>query len=323
MTSKERVMAVLAHEKPDRVPTNIGVKMNAEWRSYFDGKYGPGFVQAHKPDLMEVIPALPFPVSPSRQVDGITWFYDPIIKTYEELDSLHFPDPDDDAVLEPVVRMIRENPDKAVIVDIIGPITILHAMRLMDNIYLDVYDCPERLHKALKRISDISLRVLERVLELKLDVAGIYMLDDIAGSSALLMSPAMLDEFLFDYMKPGIAMAKAAGKKLLYHSDGNLTDILGHLAELGFDAVNPMQIWFNDLQNFNRKYRKKLVCFGGIDNTRIVPFGTPQEIWDHVQWLFENVGAEGDLIFATHMIDPATPVENYMALFEAMTQCIY
>ena len=309
MTSKERIATILDHEIPDRAATNIGIEIDGARNGY--------------PDLMEVIPALHFPTSPSRQVDGINWFYNPIIKTYDELDDLRFPDPDDDAVLAPLVDTIAKNPEKAILVDIIGPVTILHAMRLMDNIYTDIYDCPEKLHKALKKISSISLRVLERVLTLKLDVAGIYMLDDIAGSTGLLMSPTMLDELIFDYFKPGIDMAKAYGKKLFYHSDGDLTDILDHLVELGFDAVNPMQIQFNDLVAFKQKYDKKLVCFGGIDNLQTIPYGTPDEIHRHVRWLFENVGYNGGLIFATHMIDPRTPKENYMALHEAMSLCTY
>jgi hypothetical protein len=54
-----------------------------------------------------------------------------------------------------------------------------------------------------------------------------------------------------------------------------------------------------------------------------VPKGTPEEIHAHIRWLFENVGRNGGLIFASHMIDNTTPRENFMALFEAISQCIY
>ena len=109
MTSKERIATVLAHEKPDRVPTNIGFEFDTEWTEYFDTKYGQGFAVANSQDLTEVIPALRFPTSPSKEVDGITWFYDPIIENYDELDHLRFPDPDDDEVLAPVIDSTASN----------------------------------------------------------------------------------------------------------------------------------------------------------------------------------------------------------------------
>jgi uroporphyrinogen-III decarboxylase len=321
MTSRERVLQVLNHGVPDRVPTII-----APWGELIqelDARNGAGFSAEHASDVIEVIPPIAFPASPMVQVDGISWFTDPIIQTYDELDDFIWPDPDDPAILEPLCEANEKYPDKAILFDIIGPITHLHGMRLMDNIYIDMLECPEKVHKAIRRIADISLRVLENALSSGLHITAIYMLDDIASSKNLLISPKMLDEFLFDYLKPGIQMVKAAKLKLFYHSDGNLTKILEHLANLGFDAVNPMQIWFNDLAEFHTKYRNKLTCYGGVDNTHIVSFGTPQEIRDHIQWLFEHVGKDGGLIFGWHMVDPGTPRENLLALFESIAKCRY
>lgn len=45
-------------------------------------------------------------------------------------------------------------------------------------------------------------------------------------------------------------MAKKTRKHVVFHSDGQVTDILDKLAEAGIDAVNPLQPEFNDFQAF-------------------------------------------------------------------------
>ena len=325
MTSRERVEAVLKHRIPDRVPTNISrPKMTPDEEAYFNKKYGSDFLQTHDWDLREIVPPIAFPTGPIRMVDDIPWYMSPIISDdYHELDELQFPDPDDPAIYEPAKAFLKANPGKALAFDIICPFTILHGMRLMDNMYLDVYDNPEGLHRAVDKIWSVSRRVLENVLKMGLDISAVYLLDDIASQHSLLFSPKTLDEFLFPCVQEGVQLAKSKNLPVLYHSDGNLTQILPRLVELGIDAVNPMQVECNDMAEFKRLYHGKLTCFGGVDNTGVLLHGTPDDVRRHIRELFETVGKDGGLIFASHMMDKATPRENFLAMYEAMMTCEY
>jgi uroporphyrinogen decarboxylase len=120
-----------------------------------------------------------------------------------------------------------------------------------------------------------------------------------------------------------IAAPDVKNLPVLYHSDGNLTQILPRMVELGIDAVNPMQVECNDMAEFKRLYHGKLTCFGGVDNTGVLLHGTPDDVRRHIRELFETVGKDGGLIFASHMMDKATPRENFLAMYEAMMTCEY
>ena len=59
------------------------------------------------------------------------------------------------------------------------------------------------------------------------------------------------------------------------------------------------------------------VC-GGIDIQQVLPYGTPQEVREHVRHQIEAAGTEGGYIICTaHNLQPDTPLENALALFEA------
>ena len=62
MTSRERVEAVLKHQVPDRVPTNLSrPQMTPDEEAYFNKKYGPDFLKTRDWDLREIVPPIAFP----------------------------------------------------------------------------------------------------------------------------------------------------------------------------------------------------------------------------------------------------------------------
>lgn len=66
-----------------------------------------------------------------------------------------------------------------------------------------------------------------------------YMIgDDIAGNNGLFMSPKMFRQWLLPFYKPLIEQAKCWNLKLMFHSDGDIYDILEDLVEEGFAAVS-------------------------------------------------------------------------------------
>lgn len=325
MTAKERVAAVLRHEIPDRAPCSLFLpELTEEEKAAYTRKYGDDFVLLQGQDLVECQPGIPFPSSPYRMVDGIPWFHSPIISDdYHEVDELVFSDPDNLSLYEELRHTVETHPHQAVCFNLVGPFTILHGMRLMENIYLDVYENPDGLHRVLDKIWSVSRRVLENVLKMDLDLAAIFFLDDIAAQKSLLFSPKTLEEFFFPYMREVVAMAKAKGLPVLFHSDGDLTQVLPTLVDIGVTAPNPMQPTCNDMAEFKRLYQGKLVCYGGLDNTGILLHGTPDDVRRHVQDLFETVGKDGGLIFTYRGEDPRYTRENLLSLYEAVMDCRY
>jgi uroporphyrinogen decarboxylase len=111
-------------------------------------------------------------------------------------------------------------------------------------------------------------------------------------------------------------MAKNADKFVVYHSDGNITDVLDSLLEMGVNAVNPLQPEFNDFDVFKSKYHGKLAVYGGIDNTKIIPTGTTDEVRAHIRDIYARLGVGGGLILSSHDIPIYCPHENIEAMVD-------
>jgi uroporphyrinogen decarboxylase len=65
------------------------------------------------------------------------------------------------------------------------------------------------------------------------------------------------------------------------------------------------------------------LCFhGAIDNQYTLPFGTPQEVKDEVRRMKETLGQDGTgyIIAPCHNIQSNTPVENIIAMYEAVRE---
>jgi uroporphyrinogen-III decarboxylase len=68
------------------------------------------------------------------------------------------------------------------------------------------------------------------------------------------------------------------------------------------------------------KYRGRLVFWGGgVDTQRTLPFGAPAEVRAEVIERCEVFSQSGGFVFnAIHNVQANTPVENMVAMFEAV-----
>jgi uroporphyrinogen-III decarboxylase len=70
------------------------------------------------------------------------------------------------------------------------------------------------------------------------------------------------------------------------------------------------------------KYRGRLVFWGGgVDTQRTLPFGTPAEVRAEVLERCEIFSQGGGFVFnSIHNVQANTPVENMVAMFEAVKE---
>ncbi len=316
MTSKERFSRAISFKETDRLPFNFWA--DRRLLDEYSKVYGEDFrCTYYDADVIESFPQLAWPSGDGVWMDGSYWFTEPpLIADWSDAHKLQMPDPKDEAVYKQIEQTLAKHPDRAVIVNIPCSFTILHGMRLMDNLFYDVYDEPDALHAMIKRIMDVQTEVIRRVV--KLPISGIYFQDDIASSDGLMFSVDMCKEFVLDYITQGIEIAKNAELPVLYHSDGAVMDILDTLVDIGIDAVNPLQPDFNDFTLFGDRYSGKLAVYGGIDNTKVIPFGNREDISRHIDFIYDKLGKNGGLIFSSHDIPYGCPKEN----IDFMVECI-
>lgn len=112
--------------------------------------------------------------------------------------------------------------------------------------------------------------------------------------------------------------------KSFIHSCGSVIALLPYIVESGFDILNPVQCSAAgmDPKILKDRFGDRLTFWGGgVDTQKTLPFGTPDEVRREVLQRIEVFGRNGGMIFNTvHNVQSRTPVENIVALYDAVRE---
>jgi len=143
-----------------------------------------------------------------------------------------------------------------------------------------------------------------------------FMGEDMAFKTGPVVRPSWLAEHYFPRLKRVVDAIHARGKKVMFHSDGNLNPIMDNLVEAGIDALNPVEIAAGmDIGDLHQRY-PDLVFAGGIDVSHLLPFGTPQQVRDATVRAIDD--AEGRILVGSSTeVHESVPLENFLAMRQA------
>ncbi len=242
-------------------------------------------------------------------------YYDPV-----QLDSYHsWPDPDkfDYSGAKALAKRARSW-DFATIGPWISHFEIYCQMRGLENALMDTLANPDFLDAAIDRIDAIQTVMLERLLlELEDDIDIIFISDDMGMQDNLLISLDAWETHFKPRLKNWCDLIHSYGKKVLYHTDGAVLPIIPGLIECGIDILNPIQHVCPgmDTAPLKEKFGKEIIFHGGIENQRILPMGTAEEVAGETRMCLETLGRDGGYICCScHNAQAGTPVENILAM---------
>lgn len=191
-------------------------------------------------------------------------------------------------------------------------------IRGMEDLMSDMLLRPELAHYVLDRAAD-----LQKASAVAMARAGVDMIilgDDVAQQNGLLMSAVTWRTFLKGRLAATCRAAHEARAdvKVFYHSDGNVQPLIPELIEAGVDVLNPIQPECMDPAEIKAKYGHQLAFLGTVSVQNTMPRGTPDEVRAEVAQRIRTVGQGGGLILApAHVLSPEVPWENIVAFFEA------
>ena len=320
MNSRERVERAINFEEPDRVPFNFW--MDRRRMDELDAKYGIDFrVTRYDADVVEAMSMVPFPAGKFKAKAGTQWMVEPLFKDWSKTPDIVLPDPSDPALTATAEAMLKQYPDKAVIANLPNVLTHVEVMMSQADFWMDLMDEPELVGQFFNRMSDIMATVAERLC--KLDITALYVMDDIAANSGLMLSPAQAQEHIIPHWKKVIDVAHAAGKPVFFHTDGKVDELYDVFAdELKVGMLNPLQPDLQDCGDFSTNYKGRTGIYGGLYTGRIHMM-SPDEIRKHVFNLFADCGAGGGLVVSSHDLDISTTEEQLDALVGAIKECSY
>ena len=145
---------------------------------------------------------------------------------------------------------------------------------------------------------------------------------DIASKHDVIFSPTYLRAEFFPRLKRLVDAWHEHGIKVIFHSEGNLKKVMNDLVDCRVDGVNPLEPENLSLE-YVRAHYPKLVLWGGIDDKRLLPFGTPEQVEEVVRKAIEICRDGGLILGSSGEIHPEVKAENAVALFRAANQAFF
>lgn len=142
------------------------------------------------------------------------------------------------------------------------------------------------------------------------DVDCLYVVDDWGSERSLLASPSVWREHLKPMYHDYVQIAHGRGKKILFHSDGNILEIFSDLVEMGVDAVNS-QIFCLGLRHI-KQYAGKITFWGDMDQRLLE--GDPSAVDQAVKDVYTSLWANGGCV-AQCEFGPGAKPRNLRRMF--------
>lgn len=360
MNPRERILAVLDHVEPDRVPLtaslgpDLKIKLRNHYRVKDDEKIleklgvdGKGFGIGVSPPRGWVPTAefLKFcegfgGASAPREYTGFEewgvkrklggsipgslfkrfyfshhpWEHFTEISQIEEVE---LPDLDAPGRFDDIIKQIKSHKETHLIVGSLGHVQWTKGwdLRGMMTFMKDLHTNPKMAEAILDRLNDYYVDLADRFLDLGAE--AIFFSEDWGNNKSLFINPKMWREIFKPRYKRLFDRAKRRGAFTFFHSDGNLTPIVGDLVEIGLDRLNPIQVDCMDPLDIKKKYGDKLTLDCGMSVQKTLPYGTVEDVKKEALYALKHLAPGGGFVYGTSNIaEFDVPLENIISLYD-------
>ncbi len=193
----------------------------------------------------------------------------------------------------------------------------LQQLRGMENLMIDIAQESAGFYRLLDDMLAFNLRWIDRWTVLEYE--GLHFADDWGAQRRLLIKPDTWRRVFKPRYAEMFRKVREAGMDVWYHSDGHINDILPDLIEIGVDVIN-CQVPTIGHEWLAQNARGKVAFRTDIDRQQVMPFGSPAEVKEEVQRVFEACGTPDGGIVACGEISPEVPLANIHAMYEAFRE---
>ncbi len=341
MTSRERVLAALRHEQPDRTPRDFWAEPPTLKRLFAHLGHSDKdrlldtldvdvrHLEAPAPAEREIAPGLfqnfwgeryvfnQTPWGPMREdAKGA-------LANATDLAALEkFPWPTPDCLdRSTLAAQCARHADRALLYGFADIWQRPALVRGWEGMFIDMSEQPDFVHCLARKFTDFYREDYTRAAELTRGRIDLYLvISDLGSQNGPLISLDMFREFIAPYLKEMTALIHSLGGRALYHSCGTIRPFIADLIACGVDVLDPLQPTGPEMapELLKREFGDRLCFHGGIDMQHLLPNGTPAEVTAGAQRYCDVLGKNGGYILApAHLFQPDVPPENILALYQA------
>lgn len=352
MKGKERALAALFFEKVDRIPLLGGMVENAEWLEKASGiKMKHGFtlhrwenpmraaLKAYKnvgADIMRgpiLLPKSPFRESAARAFDIRYRTAEDVLRYVDQLPSLSElrTDFDFEYTYHTFLNNVKESQEECG-EDILWSED--YAAKACSFQWYLVFGYRPFLTACIRYKKEMEklFRYSAEEAYLNNEAIGKAITEndlppflrfgqDICTEQGPMISPTLMDEIYFPYLKRSLEPLQNENIRVIWHSDGNIMPIINRLIDVGIDGFQGFQEETGPrlevIANMKTKSGKKPIIWGSISVSRTLPFGTVEDVKNDIKRCIRIAAPGGGFVLApSSSVGPEVPVENIFVFFK-------
>ena len=236
------------------------------------------------------------------------------ITSSDDLDAYPWPDPADldYSILHTIGDLL---PDGMGAIPFAGAIfSSVLLMMGMETAMIEMAHESHLFQALTAKVAEFQLEVVRHVLAIPA-TGGIWINDDLGHKTGLLVSPRLLRKYLFPHYRAIRDLTATRGLPLLLHSDGRITEILGDLADLGFNAIHPIDPNGMDMEETRRQVGSRMCLIGNLSLGYPLGLGTPSDVAQETEALIQKMAPGGGYCLSSgNSIPDYVPYENWLAM---------
>ena len=346
MNARERLLAALDGQEPDRVPCalnfyRVDVERLAPPGSWSDSLVDVRFVRFPASPEDEALSRLGRPFPPDTRLGTFDqvmtydrWSYHPQTpehrnplaraRSLQDLQRFPFPEASTPHHVETLAGQVRDLHARGLAaggnLPHLGGELFETAWRLrgLENFMLDLIERPHWATYLIERLTRLASRNARSLAQAGVDL--LVLDDDVGMPGTMMISPATWRHFFKPHLADIIQAARAIKPDLrvLFHSDGYFEPIVGDLIELGVNAINPLQPDHMDAVRIRRRFGTLLALWGTVGHQTTFSYGTPDEIRREVKHRIDTLGRSGLILSPAYDLgEPDISWENIAAFLDA------
>lgn len=330
MNGRERVLAALRLDQPDRVPiieTSVDPKVI---EGIVPGGDMPAFVEALD---LDAIGSGPYyrqeMLDGNRYRDEWGTIYhadteligsplDGPIHVQSDLRAYRPPDPMDPERLGTLPENIKRFKGRRAIVwhqrEAFMTTALLSGLQ---TFLLMLHDDPDLVRKMVDMVVEVHVTLARRAVRAGAEIVSLG--DDYAWRTGPMMSVPMFREFFMPGMKRVVQAAHDEGALVVKHCDGNVWALLDSFCETGIDGINPLEpIADMDMAEVKRRYGNRLCLLGNVDCGYILSEAPFDEVIATVKACIRDGAPGGGYIMtSSNSLHSSVRPKNYATMVKA------
>ena len=193
-----------------------------------------------------------------------------------------------------------------------GNMFITHYVNLNGfDFFTLIYDDMDLVEEMLTVTSDWFTKLITKAVNAGLDI--LFSGDDVAYKTGTIMNPVLFKKIYIRYAEKMYRPALEANVPIIFDCDGNPTEIMDMMIDLGCSAHFPVDSCGLDCLEHKKRWGDKVTLIGAIDLDPLIRLNS-QEVEKYVKEVVLSMKEGGRYIAGTITAIDEIPIENYVTM---------